>query len=140
MSDAEGSSEQSGIESDTDSEKAHQIQQMPRCTCIAPGESRRAQTRFIQAVCPAKNLQALQRTCCWSVCGGTAVAEESEIFQKDTPLRRNCRSFVSERRSNQESELACLHGVRNRYEDAPQLDMHLPTQEQNPGTSLCVLS
>ena len=77
-------------------------------------------------------------------CSGSLVSEESEIFEKDTPLRRNCSSFVSEeseRQSNQDSELACLHGVRNRYEDAPQLDeMPLPIQEQNPGTSLCVLS
>ena len=59
-------------------------------------------------------------------------------------LRRSSSSSASEeseRRSNQENELACLHGVQKRYQDAPQLDdMPLPVQEEHPGTSLCVMS
>ena len=101
--------------------------------------SRESTAKELASIAEDMLLERLRRNC-----SGSLVSEESEIFEKDTPLRRNCSSFVSEeseRRSNQESELACLHGVRNRYEDAPQLDETLlPIQEQNPGTSLCVLS
>ena len=75
----------------------------------------------------------------------TATAEEEELDSQislELFPRTNCgASEESERRSNQESELACLHGVQKRYQDAPQLDdMPLPVQEQHPGTSLCVMS
>ena len=54
-------------------------------------------------------------------------------------LQMECSSSVSEETqqpSNQENELACLHGVQKRYQDAPQLDdMPLPIQETNPGQS-----
>ena len=77
----------------------------------------------------------------------TATAEEeldSQVLDMllELSLQTNCSaSEESERRSNQESELACLHGVQKRYQDAPQLDdMPLPVQEEHPGTSLCVMS
>ena len=74
----------------------------------------------------------------------TATAEEeldSQILLELSPQTNCSASEESERRSNQESELACLHGVQKRYQDAPQLDdMPLPVQEEHPGTSLCVMS
>ena len=74
----------------------------------------------------------------------TATAEEeldSQISLELFPPTNCGASEESERRSNQESELACLHGVQKRYQDAPQLDdMPLPVQEEHPGTSLCVMS
>ena len=77
----------------------------------------------------------------------TATAEEeldsqiSDMLLELYPPTNCSASEESERRSNQENELACLHGVQKRYQDAPQLDdMPLPVQEEHPGTSLCVMS
>ena len=71
----------------------------------------------------------------------TAGSEHSSPILEDRLqcLQMECSSSVSEETqqpSNQESELACLHGVQNRYQDAPQLDdMPLPIQETSPGQS-----
>ena len=57
-------------------------------------------------------------------------------------LRVNCTSSANEesvRCCSQESELACPHGVQNRNQDAPQGDMPLPIQEENPGLSFLVV-
>ena len=71
----------------------------------------------------------------------TAESEHTSPILEDRLqcLQMECSSSVSEETqqpSNQESELACLHGVQKRYQDAPQLDdMPLPIQETSPGQS-----
>lgn len=72
---------------------------------------------------------------------GTAEKEpDSQILEDRLEcVRKSCSSSdseESERCSYQESELACIHGMQNRYQDAP---MPLPIEEENYRHSFLVL-